>query len=31
MLETLVESLAESGILTQEEYEKRIKEKVKVN
>jgi hypothetical protein len=30
MLSSLVELLEEKGILTQEEYEKRIKEKVKV-
>jgi hypothetical protein len=31
MLSSLVELLEEKGILTQEEYEKRIKEKTKVN
>jgi hypothetical protein len=30
MLSTLVELLEEKGIITQEEYEKRIKEKVQV-
>ena len=30
MLSSLVELLEEKGIITQEEYEKRIKEKVKV-
>jgi len=31
MLSSLVELLEEKGIITQEEYEKRIKEKMKVN
>jgi hypothetical protein len=31
MLSSLVELLEEKGILTQVEYEKRIKEKIKVN
>ena len=31
MLSSLVELLEEKGIITQEEYEKRIKEKIKVN
>jgi hypothetical protein len=30
MLSSLVELLEEKGVITQEEYEKRIKEKVKV-
>lgn len=30
MLSSLVELLEEKGIITQEEYEKRIKEKVKI-
>jgi len=30
MLSSLVELLEEKGIITQEEYEKRVKEKVKV-
>ena len=30
MLSSLVELLEEKGIITQEEYEKRLKEKVKV-
>jgi hypothetical protein len=30
MLSSLVELLEEKGIITEEEYEKRIKEKVKV-
>lgn len=31
MLSSLVELLEEKGVITQEEYEKRIKEKVKIN
>jgi hypothetical protein len=31
MLSSLVELLEEKGIITQEEYEKKIKEKVTVN
>lgn len=31
MLSSLVELLQEKGVITQEEYEKRIKEKVKIN
>jgi hypothetical protein len=30
MLSSLVELLEEKGIITQEEYEKRVKEKVKI-
>ena len=30
MLSSLVELLEEKGIITQEEYEKRIKEKIKI-
>ena len=31
MLASLVDILIEKGIITEEEYEKRIKEKVKIN
>ena len=31
MLSSLIELLEEKGIITQKEYEKRIKEKVKIN